>query len=60
MYTVKEAAEILGMNPHTVRYYANMELVPTLKRDENGNRLFDEDGITYLQGDLFAELRDVH
>ncbi len=53
MYTVKEAAEILGLNPHTVRYYANMDLVPTLKRDQNGNRLFDEDGITYLQGVVF-------
>lgn len=53
MYTVKEAAERLGLNPHTVRYYANMDLVPTLKRDHTGKRLFDEDGIAYLQGIVF-------
>lgn len=53
MYTVKEAAEILELNPHTVRYYANMGLIPTLKRDQNGKRLFDEDGIAYLQGIVF-------
>lgn len=53
MYTVKEAADILGLNPHTVRYYANMALIPTLKRDPNGRRLFDEDGIAYLQGIVF-------
>lgn len=54
MYTVKEAAEILGMNSHTVRYYANMDLIPTLKRDQNGKCLFDEDGIAYLQGVSFC------
>lgn len=30
-----------------------MELIPTLKRDSNGKRLFDEDGIAYLQGIVF-------
>lgn len=23
MYTVKEAANLLGVNPHTIRYYTN-------------------------------------
>ena len=53
MYSVKEAAEILGLNPHTVRYYANMDLIPTLTRDQTGKRLFDDDGIAYLQGVVF-------
>jgi hypothetical protein len=42
MYTVKEVAKLLNMTEHTVRYYTDMGLVPSLKRDKNGNRLFDE------------------
>lgn len=56
MYTVKEISKLLNMSEHTVRYYTDMGLVPTLKRDKNGNRLFDENsknwliGIKYLRG----------
>lgn len=50
MYTVKEIAEYLDMTEHTVRYYTDMGLVPSLKRDKNGNRLFDEDSKNWLIG----------
>lgn len=50
MYTVKEIAKRLNMTEHTVRYYTDMGLVPTLKRDKNGNRLFDEDSENWLIG----------
>ena len=50
MYTVKEIAECLGMTEHTVRYYTDMGLVPSLKRDKNGNRLFDEESKNWLIG----------
>ena len=38
------------MSEHTVRYYTDMGLVPTLKRDKNGNRLFDENSKNWLIG----------
>lgn len=56
MYTVKEIAKLLDMTEHTIRYYTDMNLVPSLKRDKNGNRIFDEEsknwliGIKYLRG----------
>lgn len=50
MYTVKQVADQLEMNPHTVRFYTDKELIPGLKRGENNVRLFDEDTIGWLQG----------
>lgn len=50
MYTVKEISKLLNMTEHTVRYYTDMGLVPTLKRDKNGNRLFDEQSKNWLIG----------
>jgi len=50
MYTVKEIAKLLNMTEHTIRYYTDMGLVPTLKRDKNGNRLFDEESKNWLIG----------
>lgn len=50
MYTVKQIAELLGMTEHTVRYYTDMGLVPSLQRDKNGNRLFDEQSKNWLIG----------
>jgi DNA-binding transcriptional MerR regulator len=50
MYTVKEVAKLLDMTEHTVRYYTDMGLVPTLKRDKNENRLFDEGSVNWLIG----------
>lgn len=49
MYTVKEAANLLGINPHTVRYYTNQNLIPHLSRDKNGVRLFSDTDIEYLK-----------
>jgi DNA-binding transcriptional MerR regulator len=50
MYTVKEIAKLLDMTAHTVRYYTDIGLVPTLKRDKNGNRPFDEESKNWLIG----------
>lgn len=50
MYTVKEIAQLIGMTEHTVRYYTDLGLVPTLQRDKNGNRLFDEQSKNWLIG----------
>lgn len=50
MYTVKEIAKLLDMTEHTIRYYTDMGLVPSLQRDKNGNRLFDEESKNWLIG----------
>ena len=50
MYTVKEVAKLLQMYEHTVRYYCDLGLVPSLKRNKNGNRIFDEESINWLLG----------
>lgn len=39
MYTVKEVAKLLGLTEHTIRYYTDKGLVPTIQRDKNNIRL---------------------
>lgn len=56
MYTVKDVAERLRMNPHTIRFYTDHDLIPGLKRDKNNVRLFDEDSVAWLLG--VKNLRD--
>lgn len=50
MYTVKQAAKILGMTEHTIRFYTDKGLVPSVYRDRNHNRQFDERSIKWLTG----------
>lgn len=47
-YTMKDVTEKLGMTVHTVRHYTDMGLVPSLKHDKNGNRIFDEEALNWL------------
>lgn len=47
-YNVKEASKKIGMSTHNIRYYTNMELVPSLKHDKNGNRIFDDVSLNWL------------
>lgn len=56
MFTIKEVTQRLGMTVHTVRHYCDKGLVPNLSHDENGNRLFDEESLNWLQAAKF--LRD--
>lgn len=50
MYTVKEVSKILELTEHTVRFYTDKGLVPSIKRDKNNNRLFDQESINWLIG----------
>ncbi|MCD7035699.1 MerR family transcriptional regulator [Metabacillus sp. GX 13764] len=50
MYTVKEVSRLLGLTEHTVRYYTDKGLVPSVQRDKNNNRLFDEESVNWLIG----------
>ncbi|RAS77254.1 MerR family transcriptional regulator [Priestia endophytica] len=48
-YYIKEAAEKVGLPAHTLRYYEQEGLLPFLKRDTNGNRIFEEEDLTWLE-----------
>ncbi|KRN02189.1 hypothetical protein FD13_GL002062 [Levilactobacillus senmaizukei DSM 21775 = NBRC 103853] len=48
MYTVKEIAQKFDLTPYTVRYYTDLGLVPTVKRDNNNTRLFGEDSFEWF------------
>ncbi|MEA4972322.1 putative HTH-type transcriptional regulator [bioreactor metagenome] len=48
MYTVKEISKEMGMSEHTIRYYTDRGLVPNVKRDKNGHRVFDEESVNWL------------
>jgi len=50
MYTVKDAARITGLTEHAVRFYTDKGLVPSVQRNENNIRLFDEQSINWLYG----------
>ena len=48
-YTIKYVCAELGMTVHAVRYYCDQGLVPNLRHDEHGNRLFDAESINWLR-----------
>ena len=47
-YNVKEASKKIQMSVHNIRYYTNLELVPSLKHDKHGNRVFDDESLNWL------------
>jgi DNA-binding transcriptional MerR regulator len=55
MYTVKEVCKLLDLTEHTVRFYTDKGLVPSVKRDKNNNRLFDQESINWLIGVKFLK-----
>lgn len=52
-HTIKHVCTELGLTVHAVRYYCDMGLVPNLRHDRNGNRLFDETAINWLRAVTF-------
>ncbi|MFF2481726.1 MerR family transcriptional regulator [Paenibacillus sp. NPDC058071] len=49
MYTIKEASEILNCAAHTIRFYDKEGLLPNIRRDEKGNRLFDKKDLDWIR-----------
>lgn len=47
-YTIKEVSKLLELTEHTIRYYCDLGLVPSLTRDKNNRRIFDIHSITWL------------
>lgn len=52
-YSIQEVCKRLSLTVHTVRYYCDKGLVPNIRRDKNGNRLFDEQAVNWLQAAVF-------
>jgi DNA-binding transcriptional MerR regulator len=50
MHTVKEAATITGLTEHAIRFYTDKGLVPSVQRNQNNIRMFDEESINWLHG----------
>lgn len=50
MHTVKEAALITGLTEHAIRFYTDKGLVPSIQRNQNNIRIFDEESINWLHG----------
>lgn len=49
-YSIKEVSNKLNLTEHTIRFYCDKKLVPTLERDKNNNRLFSEESVNWLIG----------
>lgn len=52
-YTIKDVCKKLNLTVHTVRHYCDTGLVPSLRHDKNGNRIFNEESVNWLQGAKF-------
>lgn len=52
-YTIKNVCKKLNLTVHTVRHYCDMGLVPNLRHDNNGNRIFNEESLNWLQAAKF-------
>lgn len=47
--SIKEAAEEVSIPPSTIRYYDYQGLLPSIKRDKNGRRKFEEHDLFWLE-----------
>ncbi len=48
-YTIKQAAELVGVTPVTLRYYDREGLLPFMQRSDSGYRLFSDDDLAMLR-----------
>lgn len=58
VYTIKEAAAKTELAPHTLRYYEEEKLLPYVKRDANGYRIYTEEDLSWIE--VISFLRDAN
>ena len=46
---IKEISEKHNITPDTLRYYERVGLIPPVKRDKNGNRIYKEDDVRWIE-----------
>ena len=49
MYTIGDAADLLGMPASTIRFYEKSGHIPNQRRSSDGRRLFDEDDLEWMR-----------
>lgn len=47
-YTIQEAAEEMEVSAHTLRYYEKMGLLHSIRRRENGRRIYSEEDLGWV------------
>ncbi|WP_100487297.1 MerR family transcriptional regulator [Sporolactobacillus pectinivorans] len=48
-YTIQEVSQKVNVSTYSIRYYDDHGLLPTVKRDENNNRVFDDVDIEWVE-----------
>lgn len=48
-FTIKEISEQVGISAYTLRYYEKEGIIPVVKRDTNGNRIYYNCDIQWLE-----------
>lgn len=48
MYTMKEVSEAYSLSQYTIRYYDKEGLLPFVKRDQSGRRVFSKDDMEQI------------
>lgn len=49
MYTIKEAADMMNVSEHTLRFWAKNGFIPDIIRDRNNIRLFSEHTLGWVK-----------
>jgi len=50
---ISDVSKKVGLPVATIRYYSDLEMIPSLKRDTDGQRIFDDEAIVWLEGIKF-------
>lgn len=45
---IKQASEVSGLSPDTIRYYEKEGILPTIERDQTGQRFFSKDNLNWM------------
>ncbi|MBL3531621.1 MerR family transcriptional regulator [Companilactobacillus zhachilii] len=50
---ISEVSKKVGLTVPTIRYYCDLSMVPSLRRDVDGERIFDGEAVLWLEGIKF-------
>ena len=47
-YTIGQISKITGLSEYTIRFYEKEKLIPNIKRNKNGIRIFSEEDLNWV------------
>jgi len=53
MLKISEVSKKVHLSVATIRYYAELNMIPSIKRNDENQRIFDDESITWLEGIKF-------